>query len=233
MWNSDLVRTGNQQPTDDPPEEPRADPPEEKERDPNGPGPDVIADRGVDAATENCTGCAPPAPRGNLPNGVNASRRGPESASVDFAPDEGRPLISPPPESVELTVWSSEGRGEAREAAAAEASRGGRCCCCQCRCCRSGRVPALLSVLASLLCAAGIFYALYFCVPIKPPDCPDAASRVAFALCCCVVASVPVLLGRRPTPARSRSPITDRGSRRGFGSSGCLVSECSTVSCPL
>lgn len=146
----------------------------------------------MDAATENCISCPAPASLGNLPNGLNATRCSPEFPSVYGTVDEGRPLISPPPESVELTVWSSEGRAEPREAS----NHGQRCC--QCQCCRSGRVPAFLSVLASLLFAAGIFYALYFYVPVKPPDCPDAASRITFTLCCCVVASVPVLLGTLP-----------------------------------
>ncbi|XP_011613300.2 uncharacterized protein [Takifugu rubripes] len=170
------------------PEASRADVTEEKEQDQNGSSPNVIAGQNVDATTESIS-CASPASHGNLPNGVNATRCSPEPTAVDCTVDEGRPLISPPPESVELVVWSSEGRVEPLE----EASDRGQCCC-QCQCCRSGRVPAFLSVLASLLCAAGILYALYFYVPIKPPQCPDAASRITFALCCCVVASVPVLL---------------------------------------
>lgn len=116
--------------------------------------------------------------------------------------DEGRPLIGPPPESVELAVWSSEARGETCETAE-EASDQGQCCCgcCQCKCCQSGRVSAFFSVLASLLCAFVILYALYFYVPIKPLDCSDAACRIIFTLCCCVVAAVPILLGTLQTPA--------------------------------
>lgn len=163
----------------------------------------------MDATAEDCISGASPASQGNFPNGLNATRCSPESPSVYCAVDEGRPLISPPVESVELTVWSAEGRVEPREAAEEASGRGQ--CCCRCKCCRSGRVPAFLSVLASLVFAAGIFYALYFYVPIKPPDCPDAASRITFTLCCCVVASVPVLLGTLP-PARPHQPppITDK-----------------------
>lgn len=208
MLNSDLVSTGSaprhHQAADGLPEASRPDVTEEKEQDQNGSSPNIIAGQNVDATTENCISSSAPASHGNLPNGVNATRCSPEPTAVDCTVDEGRPLISPPPESVELVVWSSEGRVEPLEAAQEASDRGQ--CCCQCQCCRSGRVPAFLSVLASLLCAAGIFYALYFYVPIKPPECPDAASRITFALCCCVVASVPVLLGTSLTPARSSSP---------------------------
>lgn len=151
---------------------------------------------------ENCIGSLTPASQGETPNGTDTPRWSPESTNLDCTADEGRPLIGPPPESVELTVWSSEGRGETCEAAEETADQGRCCCrCCQCKCCQSGRVPAFFSVLASLLCTAGILYALYFYVPIKPPDCPDVASRIVFTLCCCVVAAVPILLGTLQTPA--------------------------------
>lgn len=184
----------HQQPRDDLPEEPRVDQTEEGELDQTLSIP-IITARNLDAATENCISCPTPASQGDIPNGTDTPRWSPESTNLDCTVDEGRPLIGPPPESVELTVWRSEGRGETCQVAE-EASDRGRCCCrcCQCKCCQSGRVPAFFSVLASLLCAAGILYALYFYVPIKPPDCPDAASRIIFTLCCCVVAAVPILL---------------------------------------
>ncbi|KAM6920919.1 uncharacterized protein FYW49_006748 [Xenentodon cancila] len=142
----------------------------------------------------NQTGPQTPATQAEIPNGTNTPSWSPESPNLDCTVDEGRPLIGPPPESVELVVWSSE--GAACTAAAEEASDQGPCCCrcCQCRCCQSGQVPAFLSVVASLLCAAGILYALYFYVPIRPPDCPNISSRIAFTLCCCVVAVLPILL---------------------------------------
>lgn len=175
-----------------------------------------------------------PASLGDLPNGRDTQTWSPGSTNLDRTVDEGRPLIGPPQESVELTVWSSEGQGGTCEASQ-EASDHGRCCC-QCKCCQTGRVPAFFSVLASLLCAVGIFYALYFYLPMKPPDCPDVASRILFALCCCVVASVPILLGMSQTPAHSCSQTTTNERyrlRRGFGLSGRLVLECFIVSCPL
>ncbi|XP_068446104.1 transmembrane protein 79-like [Clinocottus analis] len=180
------------QPDVDLPEEPRVDQPEEGERDPTPSSPTVAA-LDLDDATENRISFpTTPASQADLPNGTDTPRWSPESTNPDCGADEGRPLIGPPPESVELTVWSPEGRGETREATEEASDRGQ--CCCRCKCCQSGRVPAFFSVLASLLCAAGILYALYFYVPIRPPDCPDAASRMVFALCCCVVAGVPVLL---------------------------------------
>ncbi|XP_018522986.1 transmembrane protein 79 [Lates calcarifer] len=183
----------HQQPSYGLPEEPRADQTEEGELDQTLSSP-IITAHNLDAATENCISTPSPASQGDIPNGTDTPRWSPESANLDCTADEGRPLIGPPPESVELTVWRSEGRGETcEEAAAAEASDRGRCCC-QCKCCQSGRVPAFLSVLASLLSAAGILYALYFYVPIRPPDCPDIASRILFTLCCCVVAAIPILL---------------------------------------
>uniref|UniRef100_A0A3Q1GN53 Transmembrane protein 79-like n=1 Tax=Acanthochromis polyacanthus TaxID=80966 RepID=A0A3Q1GN53_9TELE len=184
----------HQQPSVRLPEEPRADQTEEGELDQTVSSP-IITPHNLDAATENCIGPPTPASQGDIPNGTDTPRWSPESTNLDCTADEGRPLIGPPPESVELAVWSSEGPGETC-AAAEEASDRGRCCChcCQCRCCQSGRVPAFFSVLASLLCAAGVLYALYFYVPIKPPDCPDISSRIVFTFCCCVVAAVPILL---------------------------------------
>lgn len=196
----------------------------EREQEENVCSPDIITEQSVDASAGNCLRRVSPASQGSLPNGLNAARCSPESPGVYRTLDEGRPLISPPPESVELTVWSSEGRAEAAQ----EASEHGRCCC-RCKCCLSGRVPAFLSVLASLLFAAGIFYALYFYVPVKPPDCPDAARRITFTLCCCAVASVPVLLGTLPLA----HPDHRWRSGRGFGLSGRLVSECFIVSFSL
>ncbi|XP_060889860.1 uncharacterized protein LOC132966842 [Labrus mixtus] len=184
----------HQQPRDNLPEEPRADQKEEGELDQTLSSP-IITSHDLDTTTENLSGFPTPASQGDIPNGTDTPRWSPESTNLDSTVDEGRPLIGPPPESVELTVWSPEGRGETCEVAE-EASDRGRCCCrcCQCRCCQSGRVPAFLSVLASLLCASGILYALYSYVPIKPPDYPDTPSRIVFTLCCCVVAAVPILL---------------------------------------
>lgn len=192
----------HQQPSDGLPHEPRAHQTEEGELDPTLSSP-IITAHNLDAATENCISTPTLASQGDIPNGTDTPRWSPESTNLDCTADEGRPLIGPPPESVELAVWSSEGRGETC-LATEEASGQGQCCCrcCQCKCCQSGRVPAFLSVLASLLCAAGMLYALYFYVPVKPPDCPDTTSRIAFTLCCCVVAAVPILLGMLQTPAR-------------------------------
>lgn len=186
----------------------------------------------------NCIGSSSPASQGDIPNGTDTPRWSPESTNLDSTIDEGRPLIgAPPPESVELTVWRSEGQEETCEPPH-EASFRGRCCCCRCKCCQSGRVPAFCSVLASLLCTVGILYALYFYVPIKPPDCPDIASRIVFTLCCCVVAAVPVLLGRFKTGVKSTCMLLHQPCeclkskikiKRRFSSSGCLVLECLSV----
>ncbi|XP_054459421.1 transmembrane protein 79-like [Anoplopoma fimbria] len=182
------------QPNDNLPEEPQEDQTEEGELDQTLSSP-IITAHSLETATENCISSPTPASQGGLPNGKDTPRRSPGSTNLDCTMDEGRPLIGPPPESVELTVWSSEGRGTTGEAAEEASDRGQCCrCCCQCKCCQSGRVPAFLSVLASLLCAAGILYALYFYVPIRPPDCPDTASRIVFTLCCCVVAAIPILI---------------------------------------
>lgn len=239
-----LIWTGSapchQQPSDGLPEELQADQTEEGELDQTLSSP-IIAAHDLDAATENFIGTPAPASQGDLPNGTDTPRWSPESTNLDCSADEGRPLIGQPPESVELTVWRSEGREETCEATEEALDRGRCCCCCcQCKCCQSGRVPAFFSVLASLLCAAGILYALYFYVPIKPPDCPDIASRVIFTSCCCVVAAVPILLGTLQTPARwhSGTAVCVRHKlkikiKRGFGLSGRLVQECFNVCCPL
>lgn len=184
----------------------------------------------MEAAAENCGSRATPASQGDIPNGTDTPRWSPETTNLECTVDEGRPLISRQPESVELTVWSSEGRGGTSDAAQ-QASDAGRCCC-QCRCCQSGRLPAFFSVLASLLCAAGIIYALYFYVPIKPPDCPDAAGRILFTLCCCAVAAVPVLLGMYPHTGIHLQPRMKDRDQEGlwfvwlplFGMFHCLLS---------
>ncbi|KAF3690753.1 Transmembrane protein 79 Mattrin [Channa argus] len=181
----------HQQPRADRSDEPRADQTQEGELDQTLSSP-IITANSLDAAVENCISTPTPGSQGDIPNGTDALRWSPESTNLDCTVDEGRPLIGPPPEIVELTVWSSDGQGGTFEATE-EAADQGRCCC-RCKCCQSGRVPALFSVLASLLCAAGILYALYFYVPIKPPDCPDITSRIVFTLCCCVVAALPILL---------------------------------------
>uniref|UniRef100_A0A087X9R4 Transmembrane protein 79a n=1 Tax=Poecilia formosa TaxID=48698 RepID=A0A087X9R4_POEFO len=152
----------------------------------------IITSHSLDTAMENCMSPPPPASQGDIPNGTNTPRWSPESTTVESPADEGRPLIGPPRESVELAVWSTEGFGET-DGATGEALDQGRCCC-RCKCSQSARLPAILSVLASLLCAAGMLYALYFYVPIRPPDCPDISCRIIFTFCCCAVAALPMVL---------------------------------------
>ncbi|KAM4738999.1 uncharacterized protein FYW61_003630 [Anableps anableps] len=154
----------------------------------------IITSHSLDTTTENSMGPTLPAAQGDIPNGTNTPRWSPESTNLESTADEGRPLIGPPRESVELAVWSPEGLRGTDAAAGEEASDQGRYCCRCCKCSRSGRLPAVLSVLASLLCAAGMLYALYFYVPIRPPDCPDVGSRIVFTFCCCAVAALPMVL---------------------------------------
>lgn len=149
--------------------------------------------------TENCTST----PRQDtLPNGTDLPRWSPETPTLLDCPadDSARPLISPPPESVELSMWPPQPpvvRVDTCPAAEEGPGSGAQSCCCRCcrcRCCQSGRVPAFLSVLGSLLGAVGVMYVLYFHVPLRPPRFTDVTSRMVFTLCCCAVASVPILL---------------------------------------
>ncbi|XP_034035964.1 transmembrane protein 79-like [Thalassophryne amazonica] len=184
----------HQQPIDGPAEEPRADETEDGTVAETLSSP-IAAAHSSDSSTGNCISRPPPVSQGDVPNGTDTPRWSPESTHLDCSADEGRPLIGPPPECVELTVVRSEGQEESCEATGTVSNR--RCCCCPCcwcKCCQKGRVPAVFSVLASLVCAAGILYALYFYVPLKPPDFPDMVSRILFTLCCCVVATIPILL---------------------------------------
>ncbi|XP_013862736.1 transmembrane protein 79 [Austrofundulus limnaeus] len=186
--------SSHQQPRVHLPDQPEADQTEEGEPDQTLSSP-IIPAHSLDADTENCIAPATPAPQGDVPNGTDTPRWSPESTNLESAADEGRPLIGPPRESVELAVWTPEGVAEAGGVAEEASDRGRRCCrCCQSRCCRGGRVPALLLALASLLCAAGLLYLLYFYVPIRPPDCPDMSSRLVFTFCCCSLAALPVVL---------------------------------------
>ncbi|KAJ8408331.1 hypothetical protein AAFF_G00257450 [Aldrovandia affinis] len=140
---------------------------------------------------ENCNATPPPDSQGEIPNGTDRDQWSPlESTNLESTIDEGRPLIGTLPECIEMGVWDPQVEGES-EAVPGAADRG-RCCCC--RCCLSGRVPALCSALASLLCLPGILYALYFYVPLDAPRCPDLVSRLTFTLECCAVAAVPILL---------------------------------------
>lgn len=146
----------------------------------------------LEDAVENCISTPNPASQRDIPNGRDTPKWSPESNNLESTVDEGHQLISLAQESIELTMWSSQEQ-EICEAAPNVSGRG-RCCFC-CRCCQSGCTPALFSVLSSLLCTAGILYALYFYVPIEAPDCPDMVSRLTFTLCCCAVAAIPILLG--------------------------------------
>uniref|UniRef100_A0A1A8J865 Transmembrane protein 79a n=2 Tax=Nothobranchius TaxID=28779 RepID=A0A1A8J865_NOTKU len=155
----------------------------------------IVTAHTLDTTTENCISLPTPASQSDIPNGTDTPRWSPEYTNLESTVDEGRPLIGPPPESVELAVWNSEGPAETCGATEGVSDQG-RCCrrCCKSKCCQSGRVPAFLSVLASLLCAAGLLYAFYFYVPIRPPDCPDITSRIVFTFCCCAVAALPIVL---------------------------------------
>lgn len=145
--------------------------------------------------TKNCTSMLC---KDHLPNGASSPRWSPETPTL--LDDLVHPLISPPLESVELRMWTSQAPVErvepcpAAEEGPGVGGQGGCCRCCWCKCCQASRFPAFLSVLGSLLSAVGVMYALYFHVPLKPPRFTDVTSRMVFTLCCCVVASVPILL---------------------------------------
>ncbi|KYO35840.1 transmembrane protein 79 [Alligator mississippiensis] len=61
--------------------------------------------------------------------------------------------------------------------------------------CSSAHLKAVSSAFVSLLLAPWILYGLHHLLPFEPPLCPDLASRLAFALRCLLIASVPVVLG--------------------------------------
>ncbi|KAM9762340.1 uncharacterized protein ACNS7B_004473 isoform 2-T3 [Menidia menidia] len=204
--------SGSQRSLEPPPaaEEPRRSAPRHRQPNvslPGGPGPDRTAEgdldptlsrplaaaHGLDGAVENRVASPTPAARGDIPNGTDTPRWSPGSTDLEGTVNEGRPLIGPRPESVELAVWTEGPEGETCGEEVSDGAPRPRCCC-RCRCCQSGRAPAFFSVLASLLCAAGILYALYFHVPIRPPDCSDGGCRVLLALCCCAAAALPILL---------------------------------------
>ncbi|XP_036375237.1 transmembrane protein 79-like [Megalops cyprinoides] len=142
--------------------------------------------------SENYNRAPLPDSQGDIPNGRDREQWNPlESTNLESTVDEDHPLIRALPECIEMGVWNPQEEGECE--AIPDSAERERCCCC--RCCRSGRIPALCSVLASLLFLPGILYALYFYVPLDAPHCPDLVSRLSFTLQCCAVAAVPVLLG--------------------------------------
>ncbi|XP_059923490.1 LOW QUALITY PROTEIN: transmembrane protein 79-like, partial [Gadus macrocephalus] len=162
-----------------------------------------------DASENRVVASSPPSPSPpsaplaeDLPNGTDPARRArqpPPPLRPHPRPQhpppagEGRPLLDAAPDTVELAVWTeSGGRGQGCDEVVVATDAlppGGRRCCR-----RGGRAPALGAAVASLVCAAGILYALYFHVPLKAPRCPDLGSRLVFTLGCCLVASLPVLL---------------------------------------
>uniref|UniRef100_W5M2X4 Transmembrane protein 79-like n=1 Tax=Lepisosteus oculatus TaxID=7918 RepID=W5M2X4_LEPOC len=147
------------------------------------------SDRAAGDAPGNGTTTPLPEFRDEFPKGARSDGWGPlESTNQESTVEEDRPLISPPPETIELTVWDSQAQPEG--GAVPNVAERGRCR----RCCCSSRFRALCSVLASLLVLPGILYGLYFYLPLESPLCPDLASRLVFAIRCCVVAAVPLLL---------------------------------------
>ncbi|KAM8888625.1 uncharacterized protein ACB058_004333 [Synchiropus picturatus] len=134
--------------------------------------------------------------QGDVPNGMQVPRWNPETTHLNATVNEDCLLICQPLESMELSVRGAEAGGDT-QVVVGEVSGG---CCCRCKCWESSKVPAFLSVLASLLCAAGIIYGLYFYVPVQLPDFPDLSGRMTFTLCCCLVASLPILLAMMMGP---------------------------------
>ncbi|KAH0625992.1 hypothetical protein JD844_034391 [Phrynosoma platyrhinos] len=65
--------------------------------------------------------------------------------------------------------------------------RGGRC--------SSDHMKAVASAFVGFLFAPWFLYGLHASLPLENPNCPDLASRVAFALRCLLVTGVPILLG--------------------------------------
>ncbi|KAM9831504.1 uncharacterized protein ACB057_000241 [Neosynchiropus ocellatus] len=181
--------------------EPQNNPPEESHT--NRPGeepyqtvtrPITTADN-LESVTENSL--LTQVSQGDIPNGMEVPRWSPETTHLDANVDDDSLLIDRPLESMELSVWGAEAGG-VPQVVVGEVSGGG--CCCRCKCWQSSSVPPFLSVLASLLCAAGITYGLYFYVPVQPPDFPDLSGRMTFTLCCCLVASLPILLAMMMGP---------------------------------
>ncbi|XP_019904813.2 transmembrane protein 79 [Esox lucius] len=126
----------------------------------------------------------------DIPNGKGTERQSPEYNNLESTSEEGQPLLGLPPESIELTMWSSQ---DQETCGGVPGGADGERPCCY-KCCQSGRVPAMCSVLASLVFSTGILYALYWYAPIDAPNCPDTGCRLTFTLCCCAIAAVPVLL---------------------------------------
>ncbi|KAL1023258.1 hypothetical protein UPYG_G00038370 [Umbra pygmaea] len=150
----------------------------------------IAAEHNLEDQMENCITTPNPNSLRDIPNGKDTQRWSPENSNLESTVEEGQPLLGLPPESIELTMWSSQDQRTCE--GVPDVSDRGRCCCCVC--CQSGRVPAGCSVLASLVFTAALLYALYFYAPIDAPDCPDLGSRLTFTLCCCAIAAVPVLL---------------------------------------
>ncbi|KAG5275856.1 hypothetical protein AALO_G00125310 [Alosa alosa] len=135
-----------------------------------------------------------PPPHG--PNGLPSGGDEPWSPSgsnqLESTIGESHPLIQSPPEAIELGLWTAPDQDHCDGGLALSEHKSG-CCCCS-RCCKSGRVPALCSTVACLLCLPGILYALYLYAPVEAPLCPDTTSRLVFTLSCCAVAAVPILI---------------------------------------
>nr|XP_061790975.1 uncharacterized protein LOC133580765 [Nerophis lumbriciformis] len=151
----------------------------------------ITAKHNLATPVENCLG-GPTMSSVDIPNGNDTRKLSSEPLQPDGFSDEAQALVDAPPDSVELSVWSPEG-GLDTTADTHEASARGRRCCSG-KCCMRGRVCAFLSMLASFFCALGILHALDTYVVVILPDCSSDTCRVIFTLCCCAVATVPILL---------------------------------------
>lgn len=135
---------------------------------------------------------SPPHGPNGLPSGGDEQWSPSGSNQLESTMGENHPLIRSPQEAIELSLWTAPEQERCEGLVLSEQKSG--CCCCQ-GCCKSGRVPALCSTVACLLCLPGILYALYLYAPIEAPLCPDTTSRLVFTLSCCAVAAVPILIG--------------------------------------
>ncbi|KAK7888949.1 hypothetical protein WMY93_024509 [Mugilogobius chulae] len=137
-------------------------------------------------SSENCTST----PRhDSLPNGTDTPR---EPGDL-LSPGRLRQPLIGPDTAARTGERGAEQRVRPQRRKEEKQETGEGCCCCRCKCCQNARVPAFFSVL-DLCCALWTHVCAVLPRPAQTAEVSDVTSRLVFTLCCCAVASVPILL---------------------------------------
>ncbi|XP_039622579.1 uncharacterized protein LOC120537593 [Polypterus senegalus] len=80
------------------------------------------------------------------------------------------------------------------------------------KCCLGVRLRLIMSSFAALLLTPCILYGTYMYLPFDPPVCRDLSERIVYAIQCCVVLTLPVILGLLSSAAATLCSATTQDS---------------------